>query len=317
MHVPSCFVVPAPKKPGPPPFPGTVTPEQLRPDPDPPRAFLLPWKAFAETPRLGEGSRLLPVMVDAALLAAADERWDTEATLACVFKGHPDAAKLAEAVRISMRNPFASNESPIVWTLDRRVRPNPSAATKLGGKKLATRHRILQGAPWSIACLGEDGVGPRRNMIYGPDGDAIAQVDFGHGAGLGIHVHALVRGNLEHTPSESEDHLFHLRGVPWAWTVVPEVGGAEGGALQSRSPPPLLGSAAAAAAGAAAGVTAAAKGGDRSNDNDNDVDDDGEAAMLARAAPLPDTRAADGIDGWCRVSLPFEDFMGSNSSSFS
>ena len=41
-----------------------------------------------------------------------------------------DEKKLIEAVKLSMENPFASNKSPIVWTIARNVFTNPSAATK-------------------------------------------------------------------------------------------------------------------------------------------------------------------------------------------
>lgn len=58
-------------------------------------------------------------------------------------------------------------------------------------------------------------------MVYDGNGDAIVQVDFGHGQTVGIHCHALVQGNLEHTAVNQEDHLFHMLDVPWPWICVP------------------------------------------------------------------------------------------------
>jgi hypothetical protein len=314
VNVPSCFVVPPPPKHAPQHgvLPGSITPEMLGiglKESDKPLPFLVPWKTHTDVPRVGEGSKLIPVMVDPKVLTKAHERYETaETTLASVFKSHPDGEKLTAAVLQSMENPFASNSSPIVWTLDRRVYPNPPMEKKLGGKKLKgeSRHKLLlQGPPFSIRCFGEPGgVGPRKNMIYGPDGHAIAQVDFGHGDSCGIHAHALVQGNLAHTPSWQEDHLFHLRSVPWAWTVIPEVSAETVAELLRKKQGAMNG-------GGGADVT------DKKKNESDDSDGDSDAnSMLALGAPLPDTRELDKMDGWVKVSLPFEDFMGSGSVSF-
>ena len=312
VRVPSCFVVPAPPKPEPPPIPGTVTPEMLgiiskKQKEALPLPFLVPWKQFHEIPRLesdpeNQGKVTFPVMVDTKTLKQAVERYEiAETTLFSVFKNDPDAQSLTKAVIQSMENPFASNSSPIVWSLDKRIYRNPvMGEKKLGGKKLRgeARHRaLLQGNPWSIRCFGEPGgVGPRKNMIYGPDGNAVAQIDFGHGTSCGIHAHALVKGNLEHTAVEAEDHLFPLRSVPWFWTVIPEVTKESVSAyLQKKN-------------GMQGGGSNAV---DLEDDSDDDVNE-----MLSVASPLPDTTEIDKMDGWVKVSLPFEDYMGSATTSF-
>ena len=101
------------------------------------------------------------------------------------------------------------------------MQPNPSADDRLGGKKLKHRHRILSGAPWSIASFADPDTGVvKRNMVYDGNGDAVAQIDFGH-TSVGIHCHALVIGNLEHTAVTQEDHLFHMHDVPWPWLCTP------------------------------------------------------------------------------------------------
>jgi hypothetical protein len=294
LRVPSCFVVPAPKKPEPPPFPGTVTPESLRPDPDPPIPFLVPWRTHTATPRV-EGGLTIPVMVDAAMHAKAVGRFEmAETTLAAVFKGQADAAALTAAVIKSMENPFAANDSPITWAISPRVFRDPLLNVRLAGKKLAARHRaLLQGTPWSIRCFGEPGVGPRKNVIYGGDGHAIAQVDFGHSS-VGIHVHALVRGNAEHAPVIAEDHLFRLRAVPWAWCVIPDVTPETAAVLLSRRH----------------------GGGGGGGAVDSDEEDEDLTELLSVGQPLPDTAALDDMDGWCRLSLPFDNMMGSGSTSF-
>jgi len=147
-----------------------------------------------------------------------------ESTIRAVFKGRDE--QLIEDVINSLRSPFvATGNNAIVWTLVQAIKPNPSMSSTLGGKKLKHRHKVLRGPPWSIVCFGDGGENGtiRRNVIYDGNGDAVAQVDFGHGFNVGIHCHALVKGNLEHTAGDTEDHMFELPTVPWCWTCIPDV----------------------------------------------------------------------------------------------
>eukprot|EP00672_Neobodo_designis_P008457 CAMPEP_0174855690 /NCGR_PEP_ID=MMETSP1114-20130205/33962_1 /TAXON_ID=312471 /ORGANISM="Neobodo designis, Strain CCAP 1951/1" /LENGTH=270 /DNA_ID=CAMNT_0016090441 /DNA_START=35 /DNA_END=847 /DNA_ORIENTATION=+ len=219
IAIPTDYVIPRPKTPEPPPVPGTVSAEDLQPPKDPPRPFLTPWSTHSNRQREANLSNPIPAEVDREKLAAFLDRHPVEATALAVFKDQPE---MAEAVVVSMSDPFRSNDSEIVWTLTPKVQPNPSVDDRLGGKKLKNRHRILRGAPWSIATFVDADTGVvRRNMIYGGDGDAIAQIDFGHGQSCGIHCHALVKGNLEHTAASQDDHAFPMLEVPWMWLCVP------------------------------------------------------------------------------------------------
>lgn len=221
VALPSFFVPEVPRPPSPPPVPGTVKPEDLRPDPDPPRPFLVPWAKFEATPRT-TASGVMPCDVNVAMLANFLARHDVETTLEAVFKDRTDRDTLVQHVMASLLNPFRSTDSNIVWNLAPRVQPNPSMDDRLGGKKLRNRHKILRGDPWSIATFVDPDTGVvKRNVVYDDAGDAVAQVDFGHGQSCGIHVHALVQNNLEHTPGNSADHSFALPTVPWPWLCVP------------------------------------------------------------------------------------------------
>jgi hypothetical protein len=218
--IPADYVVPRPKTPEPPPFPGTVSAEDLRPPVDPPRPFLVPWSTHKNSVQ-GLLPEAMPVEVDRAMLGGFMDRYDVASTVAAVFKDVEDKSVLDDVLR-SMADPFRSNGTDIVWTLVPKVQPNPSADQNLGGKKLKNRHKILQGPAWSIVSFADADTGTiRRNMIYNGEGDAIVQVDFGHGQTVGIHCHTLVRGNLEHTSTTQEDHLFPLYEVPWMWLCVP------------------------------------------------------------------------------------------------
>ena len=299
VWVPSAFVVPAP----PPakellaPVPGTATAENLgivkQEAIDKP--FLVPWKQQLGEARVPEGkssgTTLFTCTIDAKALAQANEKFDTAASLAAVFKSDEQRDDMVKAVLASMENPFASNRSPIVWHLDRRVYLNPLRDdTKLGGKSKAIRHRtLLHGTPWTVRSFGEPGRGVIKNLVYGEDGRAIAQVDLCHPQfNLGTHVHALVKDNLDHTPSEDPDHLFKLRHMPWAWCCVP---------VLSRE--------------TCAELIAKKKGCDSDG---GDSDDDDVDNLMALGQPLPDTREFDRVQGWVQVSLPYENFS-SNSGS--
>ena len=222
LIVPSVLVVPKKEPPGPPPFPGTVNPEDLRPPVNPPRPFLRPWKTH-EWVDQGIDKPHIPVTIDTKELAAFNERHDVERTVRAVFKEREDIEEMVASVMASLKDPFKGNDSDIVWTLVQAVKPNPGNDMKLGGKKLQKRHKILDGPPWSIVSFGDVDGGVRRNMIYDGDGNAIAQVDMGHGSQIGIHAHALVIGNLAHTPGNSDDHCFELESVPWPWLCIPDV----------------------------------------------------------------------------------------------
>jgi hypothetical protein len=237
--IPQDYVVPRPKTPEPPPFPGTVSAEDLKPPEDPPRPFLVPWSTHTNASRAAsESGSAIPVEVDPAKLASFLERYDVSPTLAAVFKDSEDRSIIDHVMR-SMANPFRSNGTDIVWTLVRRVMPNPSADDRLGGKKLKNRHKVLRGPAWSIVSFVDPETGiVRRNMIYNGDGDAIVQVDFGHGQTTGIHCHALVQGNLAHTASSTEDHLFPMYDVPWMWLCVPWQG--RGGVSRPADLPPTV-----------------------------------------------------------------------------
>lgn len=298
LYVPSVYVVPEPPPPSPPPFPGTVTPEMVQAElgriPEKETPFLVPWKNVFDIERVnkerGCGTTLLPSMVDTKVLHKAHERFDVAVTLAAVFKDHPQRDAMIKAVLLSMENPFCANSSPIVWHMESKVHLMPSMDAKHGGKKLVMKHRtLLEGTPWTIRCFGLPGVGPRKNMIYGESGDCIAQVDFGHNS-VGIHAHALVKNNLDHTPSEDPEHLFRLRHCPWAWTCVPH--------LTAEMCQQLL----------------AKKLGGEAVDSGDDEVADGVAEMMSLATPLPDTRALDEMRGWALLSVPRENYMGSDSS---
>lgn len=248
LCLPDCFLVPPIKPKEPPPVPGTVTPEDVRPPLDPPLPFLLPWAPHRRDPLtilplLHEVDRSIPCEVDVEVLHKFTERHSVRATVEAVFKGHPEETKIAyiEGVVASLASPFSARATggeheQIVWTLHRAVRKNPAAyQSASGGKKSIHRHdRLLRGPPWSIVSFGEElaidvnntAQWPgmiKRNMIYDGNGDAVAQVDFGHGEHIGIHCHALVVGALDHAPGTAEDHMFALRSVPWFWLSIPDV----------------------------------------------------------------------------------------------
>jgi hypothetical protein len=295
VYVPSCFVVPAPPPPSPPPMPGTVSLADIKPPPPDP-TFIMPWKQHFATERVDEktgvGKHPLPCMVDTKLLATYHQKFDVATTLVHVFKHLEPKQRDATvaAVLASLENPFASNNSPIVWHLDKRIYLAPNKDAKLGGKKLAVRHKtLLHGTPWTIRCFAEPGRGPFKNMVYGEDGIAIAQIDLIHPAlSMGLHCHALVKDNLDHTPSEDPNHLFWLRNVPWCWCVIPQ--------MTERLCLELL----------------AKKTGDNVDSDDDEAD---VQEMLALASPLPDLRELNKIAGWVPCSLPYEDFLGSGSTS--
>jgi hypothetical protein len=237
VAIPNVYVKERPKPPAPPPFPGTVTFEDIRPPVDPPLPFLVPWVSHTHAERSAvEGKEPIPVDVNPEMLAKFTDRHDLQSTLQAVFKGSPNVEELVEDVINSMASPFKSNASPIVWSLTPAVQPNPAADDKLGGKKLKNRHKILTGQPWSITSFADVETGViRRNMVYDGEGNAMVQVDFGHGKTVGIHCHALVTGNLEHTAVSQEDHLFHMLDVPWMWLCVPW--GGRGVASAAALPP--------------------------------------------------------------------------------
>jgi hypothetical protein len=251
--IPDCFVVPPVKPKEPPPFPGTVKPEDVRPPVDPPLPFLRPWAphrkdvvTIAATSVTADVS--IPCEVDAKMLEKHIDRHDVVETISAVFQGHPEDVKnsFIERTIASLASPFAAPpisenvDDPIVWTLYPAVRKNPAAyIAASGGKKSIHRHdRILRGPAWSIVSYGEEsgaaaGKAPdglsswpgmiKRNVIYDGNGDAVAQVDFGHGDHVGTHCHALVVGSLDHKPGSADDHMFPLRSVPWFWVCVPDV----------------------------------------------------------------------------------------------
>jgi hypothetical protein len=239
IAIPATFVTAKPKPPEPPPFPGTVTFEDVRPPSGPPLPFLVPWVSHTHVDRdVQDGRQPIPVDVDTAILKDHTIRHDVETTVQAVFKGAETAEQMVHDVLLSMQNPFKSNDSSIVWTLLPYVQPNPSMEDRLGGKKLKNRHKILKGQPFSIASFVDVDSGVvRRNMVYDGEGDAMVQVDFGHGHSVGIHCHALVTGNLEHTAVSQEDHLFHMDSVPWMWLCVPWGGR---GVTDARALPPTL-----------------------------------------------------------------------------
>ena len=218
LALPACFVVPKPKPPPPPLMPGRVSAADLAPPVDPPLPFLRPWASHHAQPRWA--GEVLPADVEAAQYAKFCDRHDVREAVEAVFKGN-DAA-FVDDVCLSMADPFRANQSSVVWAPPLLVQVNPSMDDRLGGKKLKNRHKILTGVPWSISTFADADSGEvRRNVVYGPDGTAVAQVDFGHGQHVGIHVHALVENNLEHTPGHSDDHCWPLLQVPWPWLCVP------------------------------------------------------------------------------------------------
>jgi hypothetical protein len=225
LLVPNEFIVPPPRPPPLPLMPGTVSAADFAAPTDPALPFLEPWSAHRARPR-GIACAPIPCDVNGGVVAAGHARHDTEATLQAVFKDRADRDAVVADVLLSLANPFKSNASSIVWSVAPRVQDDPrggcggcgdGGARRRGGKKLVHRHhRLLTGAPWSVAAFGDAAV--RRNMVYNGDGDAIAQVDFDHGA---PHAHALVLNNLEHTPGGAADHMFPLHAVPWAWLCLP------------------------------------------------------------------------------------------------
>jgi hypothetical protein len=285
--VPSVLVVPPVRPPSPAPFPGTVTLESIRPPADPPQPFLRPWSSCAhaeQQPVVDSASQspTVPCTVDRAQLAKYMSRHDVEGTVRAVFVDRDEL--FIQGVLASLGSPFAIGSEPApagvvvpVWTLVRDVKPNASATAVLGGKKLKHRHKILVGVPWTIVSYadeGPDGLVVRRNIVYDDRGDAVAQVDFGHGATLGLHVHGLVQGSLDHAATHDEDHLFRLHDVPWPWMCIPDV---------RRHT-----------------VT---EGQNVAEKRKADTDDDEHAVVT-----LPPC-VADGLE-WLSVSLPFEDFLG-------
>ena len=206
-------------------------------------------------------------------------------------EGEKERSEVCDSIVASLGQPFASSHSScsgaesIVWTLDRRVRVDPTVdarvATNHGPKKSVNKNSSLTRSSdgWSIRCFvsgpparprnhsgGRGGEGDaylfaadatareqreaieichfgssaadansnnnnnntpiliptvRKNVIYNGDGVAIAQVDFGHGASVGTHVHSLAENNLDHVAVAEEDHLFHFPSVPWAWLCIP------------------------------------------------------------------------------------------------
>lgn len=289
-------------------MPGTVGPDHvtIRPPKDPPRPFLVP-----RTPSLLvlNGNAVSGILddspqvrcdIDDKRLDAYLARHDVETTLCAVFKDREDREHLVAQCLASLRSPFtASSGSDIVWSMHPVVALNPSRDGRMAGKKTKdeARHKILKGAPWSIVSLGDpredvsaangEDAPPvplvvRRNMIYDDEGDLIAQIDFGHGTSIGIHLHALIKGrNLEHRPGDVEDHAFPFHAIPWPWLCVPapfresqQLRAPQQG-QQRRQPPP-------------------------------------------REAPwsLPETvETRTGMSQWCAVTVPFEDFMGRTESS--
>lgn len=228
LCVPSVFVVPPIPPPQPPPVPGTVTFESIRPPLDPPNPFLLPWDSFRNESVVMDQRSLscLPCEIDSDALQRHNIRHDVRKTVEAVFKDY--SAHVIEDVMKSLDRPFSPGEGQqIAWSVVGSIKRNPGMNSILGGKKLVHRHKILTGAPWSIASFADDADSGkcvvRRNVVYDGEGNAVAQVDFGHGKTCGIHCHALVQGNLEHTAAWSDDHMFPLRSVPWVWLCIPDV----------------------------------------------------------------------------------------------
>jgi hypothetical protein len=179
------------------------------------------------------GGRSIPCEIDPALLAKHTERNEVRRTVEAVFKGRNDI----DDIMGSLANPLCGGpHSSIVWTLTTKLQQNPNPQTSAcGGKKNQLKHKnLLRGYPWSVASFAdgltddtegsedERGVMVRRNLVYDGNGDAVAQIDFGHGQHCGIHAHALVYRNLEHTPGFTEDHMFPILDVPWIWTCIPD-----------------------------------------------------------------------------------------------
>ena len=250
--VPDFFLVPPVKAPKDllPPMPGTVhSVRQLDDQPDPIPRFLVPFgtmtsasaglgkiAAVPTAPIRSTGwyCDVVPCDIDADAVDTYLREHETRSVVEAVFKDRWTSATAATAaqrdafiddVMRSFRDPFrAQSDCSIVWTLLNRVRPNfGGPETKLGGKKKLMRHKELVGQPWSIACFGNPEVGVRRNLIYDDRGECVAQIDFGHGQSVGIHLHALVSRNYEHTAGDTEDHLFPLKSIPWPWIVVPDM----------------------------------------------------------------------------------------------
>jgi hypothetical protein len=220
--IPSVFVVPPPRPPPPPLFPGTVSAEDLKPPSDPPLPFLVPWSSHKKKKQLPLQNAPLPVEVDVTMMNKYLERHDVAEFIMAVFKAEENGFELASEVMQSLTNPFKENGSSIVWSIDPVIKQFSHEAM-LGGKKLKNRHhRILRGLPWSICSFRDDDGDHKiaRNLVYNGDGDAIVQIDFGHGTTAGIHAHVLVKGSLDHTPGYSEDHAFSFSTVPWPWLCV-------------------------------------------------------------------------------------------------
>lgn len=328
--IPDCFVRLPPPPALPLPVPGEVTLNDLLPPCDERVRFLVPWTPLAGTLArrdLVVGGMLdakcvrsVPCDIDVARVAehCAKGRWSrtggVEETVRAVFKAHDNAETIVARVLESLKSPFMSRsgctaescEDPIVWTLNPVIQRNPSMSTVLGGKKLAVRHKILRGVSWSVVSYGEPidarcmdypltsnsayGV-VKRNVIYDGSGDAVAQIDFGHGESCGIHCHALVNGNLEHKPGNSEDHSFPLEDIPWFWTCVPDVRNA--GLIKQwldRGEIPVC------------------KDDFESDDDELTKHGSGWSVTSNRHLfGLADTSSVDGCS-WANISLPFEDY---------
>lgn len=279
--VPSFLVVPQRKPPAPPPMPGTVRPEDVRPPLDPPLPFIVPWSTHRDCPQ-GLQCAALPCDADAAVLEKYLHRHDVEGTLDAVFNDRADKGDMVAQCLRSLRSPFtAASGSDVVWTLVPAIRPNPSEDRQMAGKKLksSSRHKILLGAPWSIASFADPDGAVRRNVVYDGNGDAVAQVDFGHGNMAGVHVHALVRGNLEHTPGSADDHSFPVECVPWPWLCVPDVK-----------------------------ISCVADGPAQGNTSN------GGSAISAFSMPAT-LEVKSGTWSWVSIRVPFEDYMGDRFSS--
>ena len=294
--VPSVIVVPPVRPPPPPPVPGTVTFESIRPPADPPLPFLRPWKSHERVEQepvvnIRSIASSIPCTIEASMLSKFHSRHDVEGTVRAVFVDRDE--EFIQQVLQSLESPFAANGDAPVWSLVRSVKPNVAPTAPLGGKKIKTRHRILRGAPWSIVSYGDDGANGdiRRNVVYDDTGNAVAQVDFGHGATLGIHVHGLVHGSLDHAATHDDDHLFRLHAVPWPWMCIPDIRFA----TESLS-------------------TADRDTARHKEQLDSSSDDDGTLAGVGGHLFRLPSLDVDGCH-WVSVALPFEDFLGEASHS--
>lgn len=339
VYAPSLLLQPHERPPSPPPMPGTV--ERVGPVEDtanePPKPVLRRWTGFARC-----SGRVMSSEADATSFALADRLYDpaqggdanlsipcdidmhavrenaldynVRRTVQCVFKDRSPA--LVEAVLQSLESPFTSrggaSDDEIVWTLVRRVVRNEDNHSNFGGKKRQMRHRrLLKGPAWSIVTFADPaprggsmkrGCIVRRNMIYDDKGDAVAQIDFAHSF-CGLHAHALVYGNLEHTPGSMPDHMFPLPSVPWFWTLIAD----------TRPACPTTGV-----------ITTAASAADyAANEFDSESDDggadecgrtagEGENSRSSQFPLLPSLEEFDGCH-WVNISVPMESFLPLNS----